>query len=166
MMNATERFCEVHRSGSTLAFRQLGFRACNGDVDQTSQRVRQIDLECDAGDECHARGLGCDRPPGRPLLLFEPLDDLGTMLAVSSDVTTAVTGSIDKTVKIWDIATGTVRRTLDGHEHRVTCLALSADGTTLLTSAYDKTVKVWDLATGVCRVTLWVLRCSPRAAAG
>src|SRR5439155_303220 len=60
----------------------------------------------------------------------------------------------DKTVRVWDVATGRCRATLEGHTAWVSSVALTADGRTAVSGAWDKTVRVWDVATGRCRDTL------------
>jgi hypothetical protein len=58
-------------------------------------------------------------------------------LAFSPDNRTLATGSMDCTVKLWDMATGRERAALGGHEHRVDTLAYSPDGR-LLASGDDE----------------------------
>jgi hypothetical protein len=53
----------------------------------------------------------------------------------------------DRTVKVWDAATGQQAHTLKGHTDGVCGVSFSPDGKRLA-SAGDKTVKVWDAATG------------------
>ncbi len=62
-------------------------------------------------------------------------------------------GSDDKTVKIWDLATGQCSATLSGHGNSVTAVAWSADGSRIASGSYDETVKIWDSATGQCLTT-------------
>ena len=50
-----------------------------------------------------------------------------------------VSGSRDKTVKVWDLETGTLVRTLTGHEGEVTSVAL--DGQRIVSGSDDKTLK-------------------------
>ena len=44
------------------------------------------------------------------------------------DGTKLVTGSFDKTLRLWDLATGKCLRTLEGHSVGVNAVALAADG--------------------------------------
>lgn len=55
----------------------------------------------------------------------------------------------DKTVKIWEIATGTLRQTFTGYEDWVACVAFSLDNQTLASISKDGIIKLWDVATGV-----------------
>ena len=45
-------------------------------------------------------------------------------------------GSFDETVKLWNVATGNVIATLEGHTDRVNSVAFSPDGTTLASGVF------------------------------
>lgn len=75
-------------------------------------------------------------------------------MAVTSDGERVVSGSFDKTIRIWDIATGACIRTLTGHTREVRAVALTSDGGRIVSAAEDSTVGIWDADTGVCLRTL------------
>lgn len=68
-------------------------------------------------------------------------------LAVSPDGRQLVSGSRDRTLRIWDIAIGRELHKLEEHRADVTCAAFSRDGRWLLSGSLDKTVRVWDMHT-------------------
>jgi DNA-directed RNA polymerase subunit RPC12/RpoP len=69
-------------------------------------------------------------------------------LAVSPDGKWAVSGSMDKTVKIWGLNTGQCRTTLEGHTASVTSVAITPDGKRILTGSSDRSVRAWDAGSG------------------
>jgi uncharacterized protein (TIGR03067 family) len=75
-------------------------------------------------------------------------------VAFSPDAKRLATASGDKTVKVWDAATGQELLTLKGHTAHVGSVAFSPDGKRLASASEDETVKVWDAATGQEALTL------------
>ena len=75
-------------------------------------------------------------------------------VAFSPDGNTLASGSYDETIKLWDVATGTLKATLEGHTSWVYRVAFSPDGNTLASGSYDETIKLWDVATGSLKSTL------------
>jgi pleiotropic regulator 1 len=55
------------------------------------------------------------------------------------------TGSGDRTIKIWDTASGTLKLTLTGHIEQVTGLAISKQHPYMFSCGLDKKVMCWDL---------------------
>jgi WD40 repeat protein/tRNA A-37 threonylcarbamoyl transferase component Bud32 len=66
----------------------------------------------------------------------------------------ASTGLTDRTVKVWDAATGQELLTLRGHLDSVRGVTYSPDGRRIASTSVDRTVKVWDAATGQELLTL------------
>ncbi|MFB2917921.1 WD40 repeat domain-containing protein [Aerosakkonema funiforme] len=64
-------------------------------------------------------------------------------IAFNPDGQTIASGSRDNTIKIWNLRTSKVIRTLEGHSEDVNALAFSSDGLTLVSSSDDGTIKVW-----------------------
>jgi WD40 repeat protein len=55
------------------------------------------------------------------------------------------TESWDKTIKLWDVATGTMLRTLAGHTNSVRSVAFSPDGKILASGSWDGTILLWEV---------------------
>ena len=64
-------------------------------------------------------------------------------------------GSGDKTVRIWDAATGAaVGSPLNGHDDYVRSVCFSPDGKHIASGSDDMTVKIWNASTGKLQSTL------------
>jgi WD40 repeat protein len=75
-------------------------------------------------------------------------------VAVTRDGKLLASGGNDKSIRLWDTATGTMLRMLTGHLSDVQSLAFSPDGDKLLSGSFDGTVKLWEVATGKNLYTL------------
>src|SRR5262249_17296788 len=69
-------------------------------------------------------------------------------IAVSPDGRQALSGSADKTLRLWDLATGRELRRLEGHSEEVLAVVFSVDGRRALSGGQDRTVRLWDLPSG------------------
>ncbi|KAG9231601.1 putative WD-repeat protein [Amylocarpus encephaloides] len=83
------------------------------------------------------------------LQTLEGHSSLVSSVAFSPDGKQVVSGSDDRTVQLWDTATGAALQTFEGHSNWVTSVAFSPDGKQVVSGSRDKTVRVWDAVTGV-----------------
>jgi WD40 repeat protein len=87
--------------------------------------------------------------PRAPKLTLKVHNNDVKTIAFSADGTTIVSGSIDKTVVIWDVQTGQVKQRFTKHKGWVWTLAFSSDDATIASACFD-TSDVWvcDAKTG------------------
>ena len=84
---------------------------------------------------------------------LEGHDDFVSSVNFSPDGKTLVSGSYDKTIKLWNVETGQEIRTLKGHDDNVTddyvtSVNFSPDGKTLVSFSSYHTIKLWNVETG------------------
>ncbi|HEX8729146.1 MAG TPA: AAA family ATPase [Ktedonobacterales bacterium] len=68
--------------------------------------------------------------------------------ALNTDGTLALSASYDKTLRLWEVASGRELRRLEGHTGPVWGCALSTDGALALSASSDKTLRLWEVASG------------------
>jgi WD40 repeat protein len=66
----------------------------------------------------------------------------------SPDSKKIASASCDKTIKIWDIETGNLLKTLNGHNDTVNSCCFSPDGEKLASASFDKTIRIWNVNSG------------------
>lgn len=64
-----------------------------------------------------------------------------------------LSGSGDKTIKLWDLHTKKLIKTFEGHRGLIFNITFNQDGTEFLSASWDATVKRWDVETGKCLAT-------------
>ena len=74
-------------------------------------------------------------------------------IAFSSNGTRIVSGSSDKSVRLWDASTGVELKELRAHTNKkfnsVRTVRFSRDGTQIVSGSDEHSVRVWDTLTGV-----------------
>jgi WD40 repeat protein len=66
-------------------------------------------------------------------------------VAVSPDGAFIVTGSWDRTARIWDAKSGIERAVLEGHQKAVRSVAVSPNGAFIVTGSEDNTARIWEV---------------------
>ncbi|PMB47616.1 protein kinase [Fischerella thermalis CCMEE 5330] len=79
-------------------------------------------------------------------------------VAVNSDNQLLASGSSDTTIKLWDLESGKLLRSLgrwfSGHSSMVSSVAFSPDGEILASAGWDETIKLWLISSGKAIRTL------------
>jgi WD40 repeat protein len=69
-------------------------------------------------------------------------------VAFSQDGSRVVSGSFDKTVRIWNVMAGEMETKLEGHTQLVRSVAFSQDGSRVVSGSDDETIRIWNVTTG------------------
>ncbi|QHG17634.1 hypothetical protein A6V25_12855 [Nostoc sp. ATCC 53789] len=93
-------------------------------------------------------------PGGRLLRTLKGHSSYVNAVAVTPNGQQVISASDDKTLKVWNLATGEEQFTLNGHSHSVNAVAVTPNGQQVISASDDKTLKVWNLATGEEQFTL------------
>lgn len=103
----------------------------------------------------------CQNPAVEPLIWKQLLNwkclhtltdhsDVVKSVAISSKENIIASGSLDKTIKLWNLSTGELLHTFTGHSSAVIDVAFSPDGKTLASASnhelFDGSIKLWDVA--------------------
>ena len=67
--------------------------------------------------------------------------------SLSPDERTLASGGVDRTVRLWDVETRTLKHTFTGHSGWVYSVSFSPDGKTIASASQDATVLLWDALT-------------------
>jgi WD40 repeat protein len=71
-----------------------------------------------------------------------------TSVSLNHDGSSIVSGSTDKTIKIWDGSNGELLHTLESHSHYVNSVSWNHDGSKLASGSNEETIKIWHGVTG------------------
>src|SRR5436309_15637408 len=85
-------------------------------------------------------------------IIYHGHSDKVFAVAWSPDGRYIASGSKDKTVQVWDVATGKTLLTYRDH-YEVQSVAWSPDGRRIASASVDKTVQEWHVATGETLLT-------------
>lgn len=104
-------------------------------------------VRCKRG--CWLRPLHPCMPGGVGPLAFTLPGHEGKVIgvAMSADGRRAVSGSEDRTVRVWNLQAGREEATLRGHSDWVIGISMTADGRRAASASLDGAIKIWDLET-------------------
>ena len=81
---------------------------------------------------------------GKPLKSLHGHNHFVSSLALNSDSTKLVSGSWDKTIRLWDVPTSKSEKIFKGHTKDVLCIAFSHDERLIFSGGMDNTLKYWN----------------------
>jgi len=79
---------------------------------------------------------------------FNGHTDTVRCVALSADKTRLITGGNDRTVRLWDFASGKEIRSFEGHSGFVRGVDFSPDANRIISCSEDRTIRIWDANTG------------------
>ena len=91
---------------------------------------------------------------GSCVVVLSGHSDVVVAVSFSSDGALLVSGSVDETIKLWDIQTGGIVKTFSGHTDSIVCVSISADSALIASGSDDKTIRLWDIQKGVCQCVM------------
>jgi WD40 repeat protein len=109
----------------------------------------QTSILVSAGDDrvIHVWKLHLDKSSGRVAVMHRMTGHKAsiTSLVTSLDGACIISGSDDKTIRLWDAHTGMQIKLFSGHKGPVTSLAWSPDGSFIVSGGADRAVHVWNV---------------------
>lgn len=96
---------------------------------------------------------GDDSQYGVPKKSFKGHSHIVQDVTISADGAYALSGSWDKTLRLWDLETGECTKRFVGHDSDVLSVSIAKNLRQIVSASRDKTVKVWNTI-GECMQTL------------
>ena len=96
---------------------------------------------------------GDEKNYGVPQKLLKGHGHFISDVVLSSDGLHAITGSWDKTLRLWDLQKGVTTRRFEAHTKDVLSVAFSADNRQIVSGSRDKTIKLWNTL-AQCKLTI------------
>ena len=153
-----ERHTALFRDPTNAERRFIPLRLDEAEIKDTLKQFAYVDWR-QRSDEQYAKLLAACHPPvvaikptieqqgePQPGKVLKGHTDPVMCVAVTADGRRVVSGSLDKTVRVWDVETGQCLAILKEHTAGVLGVAVTADGRRVVSGSYDKTVRVWDLS--------------------
>jgi len=136
--------------GHTGWVTKIATNSVNKDVLVSSSRDKSMiiwKLEASVDD------YGCSVLTGKPVKSLHGHNHFVSDVVMSSDGQYALSGSWDKTLRLWDLNTGKSARQFVSHTKDVLSVAFSADNRQIVSGSRDKKIKLWNTL-AACKHTI------------
>jgi tetratricopeptide (TPR) repeat protein len=148
--SVVEALCEARdgRASDWLAAYHLGLLHLARFDGESAKEILTEAVKLGGGGESQAalrRAEDLSRVGGRCVRTFEGHTGAVMSVCLSSDGRWALSGSTDKTLRLWEVSSGRCVRTFKGHTGAVPSVCLSSDGRWALSGSEDKTLRLWEL---------------------
>ncbi len=134
-------------------------------LDMISEDLMSSDLMSDNLISAELSGDIWSKPTWNLQQTISAHSDWVRCMSFTPDSLKLVSGSFDKTIKLWKLDTGTEIHTLGERLKGVFALAVSPDGKLLASGSWDETIELWNLETGSLLYNLSQHKASVRALA-
>ncbi len=161
-----ERHTAMFRDPTNVQRRFIPLRLDDAEIKDTLKQFAYVDWRQRSAEQ-YARLLAACRPPrvaveptikktgGSQLVkTLKGHKNIVVPVAITADNRRVISGSNDKTVRVWDVESGKCLSILKGHTNYVGGVAVTADGRRIVSSSRDNTMRVWDAEYGKCLVIL------------
>ena len=143
VIRANPKHIEAYRYRSQAYFRRGYDDQANADFRQ----MRELELRAQGPTSSDAQAT-FSPPTWQCIHTLSRHTEAVSAVAITKDGKKLVTGSYDKTLRLWNIRNGSLLKTFSDHNKEIHCVSLSGDGKTVASGSADQTIKIWDLRTG------------------
>ena len=81
-------------------------------------------------------------------------DNAAYSVAFSSDAGLLATGSLDKSIRVWELPSGAMKFQMKGHGEAICSVSFQTANQLLLSAGLDRTLRTWNLSTGKIQSTM------------
>ena len=124
-----------------------------GDCDATTETIQRAVEKYgtrEAFKRVYITAKRLEQKTGRCMKIFPGIENPVNSVAISSQGIFILSGSNDKTVRLWNVYTGECEKTMVGHTNVVKTVAITPDGKFGLSGGWDEDIRLWDLKSGKC----------------
>ncbi|BAY86460.1 WD-40 repeat protein [Calothrix parasitica NIES-267] len=141
--------CEKTLNGHTGSVLSVDFHPKQKDIIASSDTKGNIKLWNIRTEDCLKTFYVSDEDS-----LIKEEDKIINAIHFHPDGELLVSCGADKTVRLWDLATGNYKPPLFGHEGKVYKVRFSPNGKIIASCSEDRTIKLWDTDSRKCKQTL------------